>query len=74
MCLNLKVAPKVQVQIKKEVLVLTAPEGDRRGARRILASWFDVPKLSGLPVLVDPDRGLVPLTVPTSPNVKWGGG
>lgn len=65
--LNLKANPKVQVQIKKEVLTYRAGR-DRRGARRILATvGHDVPKLSGLPVLDrphDPDRGLRTLTVP----------
>lgn len=65
--LNLKANPKVQVQIKKEVLDLTARDAFRR-ARRILATvGHDVPKLSGLPVLDrphDPDRGLRTLTVP----------
>ena len=51
---NLKANPKVQVQIKKEVLDLDRPRRQRRRASEVLAAvGRDVPDLRGLPVLTD---------------------
>ncbi len=72
--LNLKANPKVQVQIKKEVLDLTARDAtDEERARVLAAIGGHVPVLRRLPVLDrpdHPDRHLRSLTSPTaSPNV-----
>ena len=64
--LNLKANPKVQVQIKKEILDLTARDATDGGAREVLAqARRDVSDLRGLQVLDrpgDPPRDLRTVT------------